>query len=220
MNFEDAWTKSRLSIEEYVQVCRDYPGFRRTIEIDDRVGYLEGLIEQAEIFGVNKKALQGILYPEFPWIVEEGDVDEVALGLLEALARKKEINPKFNGHAVRHGEAIPDSIVYRLAIVLLESCGTPSDIPPPLTLLALFEFLFCGNEQGRMASEAIRPEEKRLAAVILAADEGYSDRQISKAVGVDHTVIGRWKKDAAFHTQISRIGQIDGIKMMMEALNR
>ena len=221
MNLEAAIKKSRLSPEEYVRVCRQFPGFRRTIDIEDRVGHLEGLIEQAAKFGVNKQAMQRALFSGFSGDVhgdvEERDVNEVALGLLEALLRKKNVNPKFSGHAVGRRGAIPDSVACHLATALLEGCAS-SDIAPPPTLLALIGFLLGGNEQGRMASEARRPEAKRLAALLIAADEGFSDRQIGKAVGVDHTVIGRWKKGPAFLPQVRRIGKIERIKKLMEVL--
>lgn len=221
MDLEAAIKKSRLSLEEYVQVCRQFPGFRRTIEIEERVGHLEGLIEEAAKFGVNKKAMQGALFSGFAGEVhgdvEERDVYEVALGLLEAILIKEKVNPKFSGHAVGRGQAIPDSVVCHLATALVESCAS-SDIAPPPTLSALIGFLLCGNEQGRMAKEARRPEAKRLAALLIAADEGLSDRQVGKAVGVDHTVIGRWKRDPAFPAQVRRIGKIEGIKKLMEVL--
>ena len=217
MNIESAIKKPRLSLGEYVRVCRQFPGYRRSIEIEDRVGHLEGLIDQAAKFGVNKNAMQGALFSGFLIDVEERDVDEVALGLLEALGRKKKVNPQYSGHAVRRGQAIPDSVVRHLATALVDSC-TSSDIAPPPTLSALIGFLLCGSEQGRMANEARSPEAKRLAALLIAADEGLSDRQIGKAVEVDHTVIGRWKKDPAFLDQVRRMGQIEGIKKLMEVL--
>ena len=217
MDLEKVIKQPRLSLEEYVRVCRQFSGFRRTIEIEERVGHLEGLIEEAAKFGVNEKAMQGALFSGFSGEVEERDVYEVALGLLEAILIKKKVNPKFSGHAVRHGQAIPESVVRHLATALLEGCAS-SDIAPPPTLSALIGFLLCGNEQGRMAKEARRPEAKRLATLLIAADEGLSDRQVGKAVGVDHTVIGRWKRDPAFPAQVRRIGKIEGIKKLMEVL--
>jgi hypothetical protein len=88
------------------------------------------------------------------------------------------------------------------AIEALGGCITLDQAPPKDLIDLITLLLGCGNRRRH----GLRPQNTikwHQAAKFLARNPAASNRLIERQVGVDHTVVARWKREPAFQKRIS-----------------
>ena len=194
-----------LSVGEYGELCRlGKSRGRRSLRLETPVYEIESLVQDAEKHKIDSSALRRLLTLRSGFSEQLSDIDQfdedlhdVSGQLMEALGRKEKIE---GGAPVRRLKAIPDSfvdeVVARMVEELVSSFAefTNGEIDPPYALAALVRYRLGRSSSIRLAADGRKPEIRRAAVALMAADNSLSDRNRSKTA-VTHTTVGKWRRE-------------------------
>lgn len=213
MDFHDWMNKNKISLEEYVRMRRDTPSIDRSIDLSIGPDDLPQLAKEASQYGVDSDALMDALgrYEEHP---EDSEIEEVALGLLEAIVDREAAQEKIAGRSVERTNSIPDSLLFLITARLVEA----SSVPIALSILVSSVLGIIEGHKPRSSSK--QPEARQLAAILLAGDQSLSNRAVADAVGVSNSTISRWKSDQNFQKEVSAFGNIQNIEPLLRRLRK
>jgi hypothetical protein len=117
----------------------------------------------------------------------------ICIRLIDALKKHKE--SEHLAAPVRRGLLLPKSFIATTAMQMLRTYSVNEE-PPPVPLVELLSLLLDEGNYGVREHRA--PYQKERATILVACDEGISNRELANAVGVSLSTISSWRNDPEF----------------------
>lgn len=204
------WEKDEISPSEYFQLrehgypsgCRDLV---RGYAADDRQ---KKMLKDCDGFGLSSDlVLLAITFDED----HAGEFHEaqatLCLELMRRLENWKRLKKETNSPTRFAGE-MPESLIKDVVFACYDACYfdgivTSYDLRVLLTDVS--------NREGKRRDAPKDSGARNLAALILAGYPEIKDRELARKLGIDHTTIGRWKKEEEFQKMIKDLGSVKNI---------
>ena len=205
-----------LSATEYLLFRREFPGRDRNLNLDSRkhIETVEQISQELAGFGIDKnlvfRALDADFFNRIPWGIDRA-CDELSLLLIEDAARRETLISSGASHLVGRKKVIPESIINETALLILGRCHDDG-ISPPYSLIVLLRL-----QLDRLSPLNLLKADSSafdLAALMLASNPSYTNRAIGRAVGVDQSTVGRWRKRGDFRKKIEGLSRISNIEVL------
>lgn len=181
--------KADPTIENYLKLRAENPD--REIEVGV-TGGLDWLLANDQLL------IENDIQPR--WVAGALDADHdsisrISLALLQKLADRKQLITQGKTHLASRGEAISDSFANYLIAIMLDSLSWNNDLQIPRDLIVLTRYQLFGTEYPAMEKRWRSYElEKRilwLAVGILETGQGFTAREIAKALKINVSTISR-----------------------------
>ncbi len=179
-----------FKLEEYIEFKRLYP------EFDIAHGPFKNM---EELFDVSDELIEFGLDPLMLASVLDGDenvIDAFCVELLSKLNDRRKLEKEDISHIQSRRQAIPDSLLHFLIILIIESCQF-HQVNLTHSLAILIIEMFGGANIERRRRVKLKLRKKEIAETIASLPE-ISNRELQKATGIDFTTISRWRKEKEF----------------------
>ncbi|MBK8158772.1 MAG: hypothetical protein IPK59_08440 [Rhodospirillaceae bacterium] len=188
------------SLESYLLIRRSFPN--QKVEVGRFGGVDPFLVMRAELeeHGVVPTLILGVMDGD------EVQIDELALRIMEWLVVRSALIKSGQTHLKIKREAVPDSLIDYLLMIIIESCERHSVSMPPALVVLLRERLG-GPNPARHARYEISEKQKEavwVAAQIFGANESISIRRLAKELNIEPSTISRWFKKENLRLRLNR----------------
>jgi hypothetical protein len=213
------WTPN--TVDQYVKFRRMGLDEDRSLENDPHnyLNKIETVANQLQRYGIDRnlvlKALD--LDPTESWQTQEMDsaCDSLAVTLLEKIVDRKKAESGGETHLVGRGEAIPDSLINEVALLMMASCAW-EEMPTPYSLVVLFRAQL--DRLGISSQVDFDLDDKTLAAVLLKSAPKTSIRKIALAIDVAPSSVSRWQREQSFQELKNQVAKIRNAEKLIERL--
>lgn len=187
--------------ENYLQVRRTFP------EVEIQIAQFAGLDPLIALDDVFKKSNIDPQLVAAALDANEQSIDKLSLRLLELLVARDNLPKDEPGHIQKRRDAVSDSMVNYLIVVMLETFDWHEEIfRVPGSLILLIRRQLCGTTVPDLHAEYLTREKRGNAAFvagqILQPGEKLSVGRLAKMANIPRTTAARWLKQEDFKTLV------------------
>lgn len=208
---EGIWTTSDDDAVEflafYTRVRREQPHANFQPEFVGCIEWLFAYRHKLEAFGIDPEEVAGALD------AEDGAVSSLCLRLMDLIVEREDRSREGESHLASRGEAISDSMVNHLIVVMIDAYRRAETTCLPLDLLVLVRHQFgagASSEKAHAAKKMNRSLALQLATGLLRDGEVPTVRRVASIMGINQSTVSRWFPNGDLQVQAQKLVAVLG----------